>query len=53
MHLTNKEKKQQLNRVRNGKIFDAVTSVDVQGIVKIGGRVSEIYEAVLSVKNFK
>ena len=39
--------------MRNGYIIDYLTSVDIQEIVKIGGKVIEIYESVNYRKNFK
>ena len=39
--------------MRNGYIIDTLTSVDICEIVKIGGRVIEIYEGVLYRENFK
>ena len=48
-----KEKKNEINRMRNGYITQVLTSVDIQEIVKIGGRVIEIYEGVIFKKNFK
>ena len=42
-----KEKKIEISRMRNGYIIDTLTSVDIQEIVKIGGRVEEIYEGVI------
>ena len=33
--------------MRNGYIIDHLTSVDIQEIVKIGGKVIEIYEGVI------
>ena len=39
--------------MRNGYIIDTLTSVDIQEIVKIGGKVVEIYEGVIYRKNFK
>ena len=36
-----------------GYIIDLLTSVDIQEIVKIGGRVNQIYEGVIYRKNFK
>ena len=39
--------------MRNGSVIDTLTSVDIQEIVKIGGRVIEIYEGVIYGKNFK
>ena len=54
-HLPVKEKvkKIEVNRMRNGYIIDTLTSVDIQEIVKIGGRVCEIYEGVIYRENFK
>ena len=48
-----KEKKIEINRMRNGYIIDTLTSVDIQEIVKIGGKVVEIYEGVIYRENFK
>ena len=48
-----KEKKIENNRMRNGYIVDTLTSVDIQEIVKIGGKVVEIYEGVIYRENFK
>ena len=48
-----KEKNIEVNRMRNGYIIDTLTSVDLQEIVKIGGRVIESYEGVIYRKNFK
>ena len=39
--------------MRNGYIIDHLTSVDIQEIVKIGGRIIEIYEGVICRENFK
>ena len=39
--------------MRNGYILDTLTSVDIQEIVKIGGKVIEIYEGVIYRENFK
>ena len=39
--------------MRNGYIIDTITSVDIQEIVKIGGKVVEIYEGVIYRENFK
>ena len=39
--------------MRNGYIIDVLTSVDIQEIVKIGGKVIEIYEGVIYTENFK
>ena len=54
-HLPVKEKvkKIEVNRMRNGKIIDTITSVDIQEIVKVGGQVIEIYEGVIYRENFK
>ena len=48
-----KEKKMEFNRMRNGYIIDTLTSVDIQEIVEIGGKVIEIYEGVVYRENFK
>ena len=39
--------------MRNGHIRDTLTSADIQEIVKIGGKVIEIYEGVIYRENFK
>ena len=54
-HLPVKEKVKnvEVNRMRNGYIIDTLTSVDICEIVKIGGKVVEIYEGVLYRENFK
>ena len=39
--------------MRNGYIIDTLTSVDIQEIVKIGGKVIEIYERVIYRENVK
>ena len=39
--------------MRNGYIFDTLSSVDIQEIVKIGGKVIDIYEGVIYRENFK
>ena len=54
-HLPVKEKVQkvEVNRMRNGYIIDTLTTVDIQEIVKIGGKVIEIYEGVIYRENFK
>ena len=53
-HLPIKEKEKQIeiNRMRNGYIIDTLTSVDIQEIIKIGGKVIEIYEGVIYRENF-
>ena len=48
-----KVKKLEVNRMRNGYIIDTLTSVDIQEIVKIGGKVIEIYQGVIYRENFK
>ena len=54
-HLPNKEreKKIEINRMRNGYIIEHLTSVDIQEIVKIGCKVIEVYEGVIYLENFK
>ena len=54
-HLPIKERvnKMENNCMRNGYIIDTLTSVDIQEIVKIGGKVVEIYEGVIYKENFK
>ena len=42
-----------INRMRKGYTINTLTSVDIQEIVKIGGRVIEIYEGVIYRENFK
>ena len=51
--LKEREKKKEFNRMRNGYIEDTLTSVDIQEIVKIGGKTIEIYEGVIYRENFK
>ena len=48
-HLPIKERVNEIeiNRMRNGYIIDHLISVDIQEIVKIGGKVIEIYEGVI------
>ena len=48
-----KVRKIEVNRMRNGYIIDTLTSVDIQEIVKIGGKVVEIYEGVIYRENFR
>ena len=54
-HLRIKErvKKNENKRMRNGNIIDILTSVDIQGLLKIDGRVEEIYEGVIYRENFR
>ena len=39
--------------MRNGYIIDTVTSVDICELLKIGGKVVQIYEGVIYRENFK
>ena len=48
-----KVKKIEVNRIRNGYIIDILTSIDIQGIVKNGGKVIQIYEGVNIGEKFK
>ena len=48
-----KEKKIEINRMRNGYIIDTLKSVDIQEIVKIGGKIIKNYEGVFYRENFK
>ena len=48
-----RENKDENNRMRNGYIIDTLTSVDIQEIVKIGGKVIENYEGVICRENFE
>ena len=48
-----REKKIEINHMRNGYVVDTLTSVDIQEIVKIGGKVIQIYEGVVYRENFK
>ena len=48
-----KVKKTEVNRMRNGYIIDTLTSVDIQEIVKTGGKVIQIYDGVIHRENFK
>ena len=48
-----KEKKNEINRMRIGYIINTLTSVDFQEIVKIGGKVIEIYEGVFYREKIK
>ena len=54
-HVPVKEKVKniEVNRMRNGYIIDVLTSVDICEIVKIGGKVVEIYGGVIYRENFK
>ena len=48
-----REKKIEINCMRNRYSFETLTSVDIQEIVKIKGKVLEIYEGVIFRENFK
>ena len=48
-----KERKIEIDRMRNGYIIDYLTSVDIKKIVKIGGKIIEIYECAIYRENFK
>ena len=39
--------------MRNGYIIDTLTSVDIQEIAKIGGKVIKVYKGVIYRQNFK
>ena len=54
-HLAFKEKvtEKEINRMRNSYLIDTLTSVDIQEIVKIEGKVIEIYEGVIHRETFK
>ena len=39
--------------MKNGYIIDTITSVDIQELVKIGGKVIRTYEGVFYRENFK
>ena len=45
--INEKVKNTEVNRSRNGNIIDTLTSVDMQEMVKVGGKVIEIYEGVI------
>ena len=51
--LEDKEMKIEINRLPNGYITQVLTSVDIQEIVEIGGRVIEIYKGVIYREKFK
>ena len=52
-HLPVKEKIKEieLNRMRYGYIMDTLTSLDIQEIVKLGGKIIEIYEGIIHPQN--
>ena len=53
-HIPVKEtiKKTELNRMRNGYILDTLTSVDIQAIIKLSGRLIKVYEGIIYKQNF-
>ena len=53
-HIPVKEEvnKVEVNRLRNGYIVDVLTSVDIQEIVRVGGKFIEVYECVIYRENF-
>ena len=51
--VTEEVNKIEVNRLRNGYITDTLTSVDIEEIVKIRGKVIEVHEGVLYRKNLK
>ena len=54
-HLPFKEKEKtiEINRMRNGYFIYHLTSVYIQEVVEIGGKVVEIYEGVICREKFK
>ena len=48
-----REKNFEIVCMRNAYIIDHLTSVDNEEIIKIGGKVIEIYESVIYRENFK
>ena len=48
-----KEKKVEINRMRNGYMIDTLTFCDIQEIVKIGGKSVQVYEGVIYRENLK
>ena len=48
-----KGKQIEINRMRNGYITQVLTSVDIQEVLKTGGKVFEIYEGVIYRENFQ
>ena len=43
--------KREMNAIRNGCALDTLTSVDIQEIVRVGGKVIKIYEGVIYTEN--
>ena len=54
-HLLVKEKVEntEVNKMRNGYIIGRLTSVDIQEIVDVGGKVIQIYKGVIYRENFE
>ena len=48
-----KEKKIEINRMRNGYIIDTLTSVEIQETVKSRGKIIQVYEGIIYRENFK
>ena len=42
-----------VNRFRNGQIIDTISSVDIQEIVRFGGKIEKIYSGVVYEENYK
>ena len=53
LHLREREKKIEINGMRNGYVLEHLTTVDLEEIIEIGGKVLKIYEGVIYRKNFK
>ena len=43
----------EINRMRNGYIIDTLTSVGIQDVAKIGGKLIQLYEGVIYRENFE
>ena len=54
-HLAVKEtlNKIEVNRMRNEYVIDTLTTVDVQEIVKIGGKIFKVFEGVIYTEDFQ
>ena len=48
-----REKKIEINRMQIGYFINTLTSVGIHEVVKIGGKIIEIYEDVIYRENFK
>ena len=53
LQVKEREEKNEINRMRNGYIIDHITSIEIQEIFEIGGKVIEMYEGVIYRENFK